>query len=160
MRNKNRKAMILAAGFGTRMKEYTTTLPKPILPIRGIPIIAYHLFLLYLWKVDYVVINLHYLGDTIKSFLKTFPYYEIRYSEEKEILGTAGGIAYAIKQNLLSHYFLILNSDTIFFNTNKDLSIPFEYLSLLEKKQINNLLFLRQIQLSTKEKTFSLKEKT
>jgi MurNAc alpha-1-phosphate uridylyltransferase len=126
---KTKQAMILAAGFGTRMKDYTKNQPKPLLKIAQYPLLVYTLFLLYQFKVDSVVINLHYQKDKIKDFLKNFPFFPIYFSEEEKILGTAGGIAYAIYQNLLSSYFLVINPDTIFFPSSN----PFEDIPLLEK---------------------------
>ncbi len=151
----SRVAMILAAGFGRRMEEYTLEMPKPLLTINSYPLICYSLFLLYLWKTDYVVINLHYMGDKIKKFLKDFPYFPIYFSEEKDILGTAGGISYAIYQNLLNDYFVVINTDTIFF-PNFDL---YSYIPILKEHKIDHLLCLKQKKTFTPETNFSLKEK-
>lgn len=137
-----RVAMILAAGFGTRMEEYTKNLPKPLLEINSYPMICYTLFLLYLWKTDYIVINLHYKGEKIKEFLKDFPYFPIYYSEEKEILGTAGGIAYAISQNFLKEDFLVINPDTIFFPEFN----PYEDMFILKKYNMDHLLYIGEAQ--------------
>ncbi len=136
----HKQAMILSAGFGTRMKEYTKNKPKPLLPIAGYPLITYSLFLLYLFKVEKVVINLHYKGEQIKQFLKDFPYFEVKFSEEEEILGTAGGIAYAIYQNLLESYFILINSDIILF---PDFN-PYEDLSFNHHFFINHLMYIKQ----------------
>ncbi|MFN3604092.1 MAG: NDP-sugar synthase [Leptonema sp. (in: bacteria)] len=138
-RNYPKIGMILAAGFGTRMGEYTKNVPKPLLEINSHPLITYSLFLLYLWKIDYVVINLHYKKEKIKEALKNFPYFPIFYSEEETILGTAGGIAYAIYQNLLKDYFLVINPDTIFFPKIN----PFNIIPTLKNLKINHFLFMK-----------------
>ncbi len=150
---KIKQAMILAAGFGTRMKEYTQNQPKPLLKVAEYPLLVYTLFLLYKLKVDSVVINLHYQKDSIKDFLKSFPFFPIYFSEEKEILGTAGGIAYAIYQNLLSSYFLVINPDTIFFPSFN----PFEDIHLLGKFFIDHLLYIQKKGIKHKnEKGFTI----
>lgn len=149
----HRVAMILAAGFGTRMEEYTKNLPKPLLEINSYPMICYTLFLLYLWKTDYAVINLHYKGEKIKEFLKNFPYFPIYYSEEKEILGTAGGIAHAIYQNLLKENFLVINPDTIFFPEFN----PYKDMLILKKYNMDHLLYMIEDQ-NKKETQFYILE--
>lgn len=150
-----RVAMILAAGFGRRMEEYTLELPKPLLEIYSYPLICYTLFLLYLWKTDYAVINLHYKGNKIKEYLKHFPYFPIYYSEEKEILGTAGGISYAIYQNLLKDYFIVINPDTIFFPSFN----LYNFIPFLKKYKINHLLCLKKKEGYSLETNFLIKEK-
>jgi len=150
---KTKQAMILAAGFGTRMKEYTQNQPKPLLKVAQYPLLVYTLFLLFQLKVDSVVINLHYQKEQIKDFLKDFPFFPISFSEEKEILGTAGGIAYAIYQNLLSSYFLVINPDTIFFPSFN----PFEDILILEKFFIDHLLYIQKKDIKHKnEKGFTI----
>ncbi|GIX43183.1 MAG: nucleoside-diphosphate-sugar pyrophosphorylase [Leptospiraceae bacterium] len=150
-----KKAMILAAGFGTRMEEYTKNLPKPLLPVAGIPLITYTLFLLYVHQVESVVVNVHYQKDKIKDYLKDFPYFSIFFSEEEEILGTAGGISFAISNHLLSDYFLIINPDTIFF---PDFN-PFEDIAILKNFFIDHLLYIqKKDQKHKKEKGFIIKK--
>ncbi|MCS7204131.1 MAG: sugar phosphate nucleotidyltransferase [Leptospiraceae bacterium] len=151
-----KQAMILAAGFGTRMGELTKTKPKPLLPIAGYPMITYSLFLLYLWQVDSVVINLHYQKEKIKEYLKNFPYFRIFFSEEEILLGTAGGISYAIYQNFLDDYFLVINSDILLFPSLN----PFTFLPDIQKRNLICVLFLKEKdQEHQKEKGFVLKKK-
>ena len=119
------KAFILAAGFGKRMEELTNELPKPLLRVDGYPLICYTLFQLYLWKIESVVINVHYLPDLIIEYLCDFPYFPITFSHEKKILGTAGGIFAALKEFENERSFLLINPDTIFFpSINDNPSIP------------------------------------
>lgn len=109
-------AMIPCAGFGLRMRPLTSGLPKPLLSVHGVPLLAYSLFLLHEWQIEHCIINLHYRGDQIKEYLKDFPFFSIHFSEEKDrILGTAGGIRYAMETTPLRGRFLYMNPDTIFW---------------------------------------------
>lgn len=88
------KAMILAAGEGTRLRPLTQQTPKVLLPIRGIPLIQYTLGWLKSHGICEVAINLHHLGDKIKDFLGDGCRFGVRihYSLEEKLLGTAGGV--------------------------------------------------------------------
>ncbi len=107
-------AMILAAGFGTRMKELTRTLPKGLLPIGNETFLDFHLRMLREAGISRVVINLHYLGDMIIQYLqnKWVKEVDLIFSQEPKILGTAGGIAFAEK-HFGNETILVLNSDVI-----------------------------------------------
>ena len=109
-----KKAMILAAGFGTRLKPLTDTLPKPLAPVGGIPLIFYNLALLKKFGINDVVINIHHLGEKIIKTLGTGKElgFTFHYSKEKEILGTGGGIKEAEKF-LNTDSFFILNGDIL-----------------------------------------------
>ncbi len=109
-----KKAMILAAGFGTRLKPLTENTPKPLLKVGKKPMIHYVLDCLKENGIEEVVINLHYLGDMIRENLgdgKTFGL-KIHYIEEKEILGTGGGIKNA-EGFLKDGTFVVINSDIL-----------------------------------------------
>ncbi len=108
------KAMILAAGLGTRLRPLTKTLPKPLIPIKNRPLIYYGLDLIKRAGVDEVVINLHYLGDLIEKELGDGRKLglKITYSREQELLGTGGGIK-AAEKFLSGESFLVLNCDLL-----------------------------------------------
>ena len=123
------KAFILAAGFGKRMGALTRNRPKPLLPVGGYPLLCYTLFQLYLWKVDSVVLNLHYLGEQIEEYLRDFPHFPVRFSREKEILGTSGGVRFALDSFFPEdESFILINPDLIFLPEPSDrpvaLSLP------------------------------------
>jgi mannose-1-phosphate guanylyltransferase/phosphomannomutase len=88
------KAMILAAGEGTRLRPLTLETPKPLLPVGGVPLIAYILTWLGRHGISEVAINLCYLGDKIKRFIGDGSKFRmnVTYSEEISPLGTAGGV--------------------------------------------------------------------
>jgi MurNAc alpha-1-phosphate uridylyltransferase len=109
---------LLAAGFGTRMGNYTKEVPKPVLKVGKAPLIVYSLYALKKLGVENVVINTHYQADQIKSFLKCFQNkhsLNVTFSHEVEILGTAGGIKKAITDKMLpeNEKFFLLNTDII-----------------------------------------------
>lgn len=109
------KAMILAAGMGTRLRPLTNTIPKPLLPIAGTPLIVWNLLLLKRHGFQDVVINLHHLGPMIEQALGNGSKYGLRihYSHEPVILGTGGGIKQA-EPNFSGEPILVLNGDTLF----------------------------------------------
>jgi mannose-1-phosphate guanylyltransferase len=108
------KAMILAAGLGTRLRPLTDRMPKALLPVAGLPQIVYVLELLRTAGVREVIINLHHFADTIRSALGDLYHNEVlvRYSLEREILGTAGGLK-KVEDFFDDEPFLLLNADTL-----------------------------------------------
>ncbi|MDH5640058.1 MAG: NDP-sugar synthase [Nitrospira sp.] len=106
--------MILAAGLGTRLRPLTNTIPKPLLPMGGIPLIVWNLLLLKRHGFQEVVINLHYLGSMIEQALGDGAQFglRIRYSHEPVILGTGGGIKQA-EPYFSGEPVLVLNGDTL-----------------------------------------------
>ena len=106
--------MILAAGLGTRLRPLTNTIPKPLLPIGGTPLIVWNLLLLRRHGFREVVVNLHYLGSMIEQTLGNGSKFGLRiqYSYEPLILGTGGGIKQA-EPYFSGNPVLVLNSDTL-----------------------------------------------
>lgn len=105
-------AMILAAGRGERMRPLTDHTPKPLLKVRGKPLIQYHLEKLAALNVQRVVINYHWLGEQIEQQLGDGRQFglDIQYSPEDPVLETAGGIAKALPL-LGKEPFLVVNGD-------------------------------------------------
>ncbi len=108
------KAMILAAGLGTRLRPITDNIPKPIVPIGDRPLIEYTLLLLANYGIRHVVINLHHLGDKIEGALGDGSKLGMRitYSREDLILGTGGGIK-KVQAFLSDSAFLVINGDIL-----------------------------------------------
>jgi MurNAc alpha-1-phosphate uridylyltransferase len=91
------KAMILAAGLGTRMAPLTATRPKPLIELRGKALIDYAIDRFVQHGVKLVVVNVHYLADQLVAHLKKRKDVEIRICDEREaILDTGGAIAKAL----------------------------------------------------------------
>jgi NDP-sugar pyrophosphorylase family protein len=83
------RAIILAAGFGTRLGSLSDERPKPMFPVCNYPLIRYALALLRGHGITEIAVNLHHRGDLIESELGD----EVIYSREEVILGTGGGLA-------------------------------------------------------------------
>jgi len=107
-------AMVLAAGLGTRMRPLTLTTPKPLIELAGRPLIDFALATLAAADIRNVVINLHHLGDQIRSYLGNGcdRGLRIEYSVEPVIQGSGGGIRDA-RRLLGSGTFVTLNADTL-----------------------------------------------
>ncbi len=89
------KALVLAAGLGTRLGGLTRNLPKPMLPICGRPLLAYTLDYLAAHGFRDVAVNLHFLPETIRNYFGDGNRFGVRihYSHEPRLLGTAGAVA-------------------------------------------------------------------
>jgi N-acetyl-alpha-D-muramate 1-phosphate uridylyltransferase len=105
--------MILAAGRGERLRPMTDTIPKPLLPVRGRPLIERHVIALARAGMERIVINLAWLGSRISEYLGDGARYgvSIVYSEEQpRALETAGGIFRALPL-LVPGPFAVVNGD-------------------------------------------------
>lgn len=106
------RAMILAAGRGERMRPLTDSLPKPLLPVAGKPLIVHHIERLAHSGIRQLVINHAHLGNMIEEYLGDGSAWgvEIQYSAEKKALETGGGILRALP--LLGEApFMVVNGD-------------------------------------------------
>ena len=83
--------LILAAGLGTRMEDLTKDLPKPLLLVKGKPLIDYAFDLIKPLQTENIYVNTHYHADLVQSHISK-NYENIKISFEPEILGTGGGI--------------------------------------------------------------------
>jgi len=87
------KALLLAAGFGTRLRPITETVPKCLVPIHGKPLLSYWLDLLLPTAVDRVLVNTHYLPDVVINYVQQSPWRDrIDLVHEEKLLGTGGTI--------------------------------------------------------------------
>ncbi len=106
------KAMILAAGRGSRMRPLTDELPKPLVPIAGKPLVAHQLLKLAACGVTEIVMNLSYRAEQIKQALGDGQCYgvHLNYSFEPTVLETGGGICQALPL-LGPEPFIVLSAD-------------------------------------------------
>ena len=115
------RAMILAAGLGTRLRPLTYVMPKPVAPVLNKPIVAWIAELLARHGFEDVVANLSYLPEQIREVLGDGSGFGLRieYSEEPEPLGTAGGVGKVRDFLSAEDSFLIISGDAL---TSIDLS--------------------------------------
>ena len=108
-----KKAMVLAAGNGTRLHPLTLSNPKPLLLLSNKPIIEYNLDLLKKYGIEEVHINACYLSDNMVSYFKNRPKDElsITLSVEKEMMGSAGGLK--LLEDKFDDTFLVISGDLL-----------------------------------------------
>lgn len=122
------RALILSAGRGERLRPLTDSLPKPLAEVGGEPLIVRHVRRLRECGVCEIAVNISHLGWRIKETLGGGEPFgvSVRYSEEKTALETAGGIRFAMAQNLLppNEPFLCVNADIVCDIDFSALSVP------------------------------------
>ncbi len=130
------RAMILSAGRGERMRPLTDSLPKPLLQVCGQPLIVYHLQNLAKAGIKDIVINLGYLGGTLKAYLGDGHQFgvNIQYSHENPVLETGGGIHHALPL-LGPDPFVVVSADVLTdypFSRLLNLNIDLAHLVLVD----------------------------
>lgn len=106
------KAMILAAGWGSRLGELTKHTPKCLIDVGGKPMLQHIIERLKSSGVNSVVINLFHLGEQIREFIARNNFgIEVAFSPEPELLGTGGGIKHAKALLEDAPFFIVHNSD-------------------------------------------------
>ncbi len=115
LKNKNLSAcaMVLAAGMSTRMRPLTDTMPKPLVPLRGIPLIDHVIGRLEQAGVETVVVNLHYHADRLEAHLKQRQKPRIVFSDERGKILDSGLGAKRMLPHIGDKPFLLANSDTV-----------------------------------------------
>ena len=102
------RAMVLAAGLGTRLRPITYEIPKPMVPVLDRPVMGHILDLLAKHGFEEVIANLHYFPDTIRKHFGD----RIAYRFEEELLGTAGGVR-ACREFFGDEPFLVISGDAL-----------------------------------------------
>lgn len=111
-----RRAMVLAAGLGTRMRPFNGQVPKPLVQVGGKPLVDYVLDRLADAGVERAVVNVHHLADQLERHLAQRQRPDIVISDERnELLGTAGGVVKALPELGMAPFFHV-NSDTIWID--------------------------------------------
>ena len=119
------KAMIFAAGLGTRLKPFTDHMPKALVPVAGKPMLEHVILKLKSFGVDELVINVHHFAQQIIDFLKEKDNFGIKIwisDETEELLETGGGIKKAAP--FFDEPFLVHNADIL---SNVDLKAMYDY---------------------------------
>lgn len=144
------KALIFAAGKGTRLKPFTDHHPKALAKVNGVPLLERNIQYLKGFGITDFVINIHHFGDQIVAFLKKNDNFgcKIEVSDESnELLETGGGLIFA--KEFLNHRedFLIMNADILtkinindFVSYHKEIK-DFATLAVSDRESSRKLLF-------------------
>ncbi|MBO9526944.1 MAG: nucleotidyltransferase family protein [Sphingobium yanoikuyae] len=109
-------AMLMAAGLGKRMRPLTATRPKPLVKVAGKALMDHALDRLAAGGIKTVVVNVHYLADTVEAHLRTRKDMDFRISDERaKLLETGGGLIHA-KPLLGDKPFICANSDNLWID--------------------------------------------
>lgn len=159
------KAMILAAGYGTRLKPLTDSIPKALVPFKGEPMINYQIKKLEKYGFKEIVVNAHHFAEQITDYFEKNSFgAKINVIEEKEILGTGGGILNAEKYLRDERFFLVINVDVyIDFDFQKIIEFhksgnPFASLAVQRRDTKRHLEFDNSMRLMKRETEDSVKE--
>jgi len=108
------KAMILAAGLGTRLRPLSLEIPKPVIPVLGRPLCGHAIAFLREHGAESFLLNLHHGAETVREKVTAWAAgrFPLEFTHEPEILGTGGGIANATEY-LREGTFVTANSDAI-----------------------------------------------
>jgi D-glycero-alpha-D-manno-heptose 1-phosphate guanylyltransferase len=108
-------AVVLAGGFGTRIKHLLGDLPKPMAPVNGRPFVEWIVRYLAAQKIRNVILSTGHLAETVEKHFATQPVKNIHVTcvPETSPLGTAGGFLNAVRGDEKSKAFLVLNGDSL-----------------------------------------------
>ena len=142
------KAMILAAGFGTRLKPLTDSLPKALVPFKNGTMISYQIEKLKSTGIKEVVVNTHHFSEQLVKYFQENDFsIKVNVIAEAEILGTGGGVLNAKEYLQSEECFLVLNVD-VFTDFNiellvkeYELSKPYALLAVQKRKTSRYLEF-------------------
>jgi NDP-sugar pyrophosphorylase family protein len=117
------QAVILAGGLGTRLRPITETIPKPMVPVAGVPYLEHQLKELARQEIHNVVLLTGYLGEQIEDYFGAGAALglSLRYSQEPQPLGTGGALRLAIDH--LAESFLVIYGDSY---------LPIDYPAVLQ----------------------------
>ncbi|MBU0672814.1 MAG: NDP-sugar synthase [Candidatus Margulisbacteria bacterium] len=110
------KALIMAAGYGTRLEPLTIAVPKPMVPIVNIPTMQHNIELLMKHGFKDIIANIHYHPEQIENYFGDGNWLGVNlsYSYEEKLLGTAGGVRrMAVDIADINETFLVLSSDAL-----------------------------------------------
>jgi len=133
------EAIILAGGFGTRLKHIVNDVPKPMAPINNLPFLSYLIKKMSDIGIKHIVLSTGYLHEKIESYYHhSFKGIKISYAHETEPLGTGGAMLFSFEKTTTENL-LVLNGDTFF-------DIDFEYFDdFFRKKETPLAVALRRL---------------
>ena len=111
------RMLVLAGGFGTRLRSVVSHVPKPLAPVEGVPFLKLQMEHWIAQGVSSFIFLLHHQADLIHQFLADLPRGmlvegQVKTVTESEPLGTGGAVAYAVHQLGLDGELMIVNADT------------------------------------------------
>ena len=111
-----KRAMVLAAGLGLRMRPLTEQVPKPLVEVAGRPLISPIIDALAAFGIEEAVVNIHYLADQMRTFASGVKSPKLILSDETEkLLDSGGGVKHALP-NLGREPFFVLNADSFWID--------------------------------------------
>lgn len=132
-----KQAIVLAAGLGTRLKPLTDNCPKPMLDVRGKPLLIHNLLALERAGINHIVIHVSYLADLIISQIADGKHWgldlNITYAKSLEPLESGGGIQFSLP--------FLLDANKPFISVNSDIFTDYDYnlLSTISLDGLNKL---------------------
>ena len=145
------RAFVMAAGYGKRLGALGEEIPKPLLPLGGVPLIGFALEKLASLGVKDAAVNLHHGAEKIRSALGDYAYgVHIHYFYEPEILGTAGGIKNAEA--------FLCEKDEPFFVINADAPCGADLKAALDHHQEGDFLATLVLRRSTEAQKYGVLE--
>src|SRR5207302_905537 len=106
-------AIILAAGLGTRLRPHTLTIPKPLLPVQGRPILDWA-FASLPATVNRVLVVVNYLAEQIEEYLRTQTHFSLWEAVRQHVPRGTGDAVRSCKDRLRSDTVLVLNGDDLY----------------------------------------------
>lgn len=143
---KPQSAMVLAAGFGTRMRPLTDRMPKPLVPLAGQPLIDHVLDRIADAGIRRAVVNVHHFADMLEAHVRRRQRPSIVVSDERAvILETGGGVVEALPL-LGSDPFLIHNSDAVWIESGTGLSNLDRLCAAWDETRMDALLLVARVE--------------
>lgn len=111
-----RLGMVLAAGFGKRLRPLTNGLPKPLVELAGKPLLEHALDAMASWEVEHVFVNSHHVGEKLSAWHHSYTRRDfVTLVDEPKLLGTGGGIRNALLPHLKTgEHAVVSNGDILF----------------------------------------------
>ena len=107
------RALLLAAGFGTRLRPITERVPKCLVPVHGKPLLGYWLDLLLNNGVERILVNTHYLPDAVRQFVAESSWCDSTDLVHEDILLGTGGTVLANREFFSNEPFMVAHADNL-----------------------------------------------
>ncbi len=145
--NKPTKALVLAAGFGSRLKPLTDYVPKCLVEVGGKPIIDRVIDQIKAEGIKDIYVNTHYLAEKVCEYLKSRKDVNITISHEPEILETGGGVLKVLQQ--VGEPLLVVSADNVLGGEYNAIA------QVLERWNVNQMNFLVALKNKYKSNTYA-----